>query len=111
MYMHAHSNVLHVYYSLTWYMKATCHVFSSRIILLTIHYANTYPQAIEGYRETEKSQWMENNTPVIQRLKEVAQTAVPNKTLTTLSEVHALDLSQDGHIKPHIDSVKVTTVI
>lgn len=65
-------------------------------------------QAIEGYRETEKSQWMEGSSHVIQRLKNVTQTAAPGKTLQTLTDIHVLDLAQDGHIKPHIDSVKVT---
>ena len=78
---------------------------------MNVHHALFHPQAIEGYRETEKSHWMEVNAPTIQRLKAVAQTAVPNKTLTALNEVHALDLAQDGHIKPHIDSVKVITTL
>ena len=49
-----------------------------------------------GYRETEKSHWQEKNLPVLERLKTTTATAVPGKTLTPLSEVHALDLAKDG---------------
>ena len=45
--------------------------------------------------------------PIIDRLKKTAATAVEGKSLMPLDEVHALDLAKDGHIKPHIDSVKV----
>ncbi|XP_064386959.1 alpha-ketoglutarate-dependent dioxygenase alkB homolog 7, mitochondrial-like [Halichondria panicea] len=62
--------------------------------------------AIEGYSETEKSNWSESNTPVIQRLKAVAAAAVTDKVVVPLEQVHVLDLAEDGHIKPHVDSVK-----
>ncbi len=64
-------------------------------------------QAIEGYSETEKSTWSESNTPVIQRLKAMVATAVTDKVVVPLEQVHVLDLAEDGHIKPHVDSVKV----
>ena len=30
------------------------------------------------------------------------------ESLTPLETIHVLDLAKDGHIKPHIDSTKVT---
>jgi hypothetical protein len=49
-------------------------------------------QAIEGYRETEKPVWGEANTPVIHRLKQVAE----GEDVRALDEVHVLDLANDG---------------
>lgn len=63
-----------------------------------------YMQAIQGYRETEKPIWNEVNTPTITRLREFAF----GKDLTVMQHVHVLDLAENGHIKPHLDSVKVT---
>lgn len=62
-------------------------------------------QAIQGYKETEKEQWNEENNRVIKRLQELA---FPLETVP-LKHIHVLDLSETGHIKPHIDSVKVST--
>ena len=55
----------------------------------------------------EKSHWSDVNRPIIDRLKRTATTAVEERFLTPLEEVHVLDLAKDGHIKPHTDSVKV----
>lgn len=66
-----------------------------------------YIQAIEGYRETEKSRWSDASQPIIDRLKNAVTGAVDGKSLTPLEEVHVLDLAKEGLIKPHIDSVKV----
>ena len=66
-------------------------------------------QAIEGYRETEKIQWQEANQPLIERLHRETSLAVEGKELETLEGIHALDLAADGEIKPHIDSVKVSS--
>ncbi|XP_072104598.1 alpha-ketoglutarate-dependent dioxygenase alkB homolog 7, mitochondrial isoform X2 [Mobula birostris] len=61
-----------------------------------------WDQAIHGYREIEKSQWTEQNTAVLQRLRDVAfLPGVPQ-----LSMVHVLDLEKTGFINPHVDSVK-----
>ena len=53
-------------------------------------------QAIEGYRETEKTQWREENAAVVQRLKMVAETVMEGRTVRALDEVHVLDLAKDG---------------
>ncbi len=74
---------------------------------LKVHHIMLFSQAITGYRETEKSNWNENNLPVIQRLKTIARTAVPGKVAVPLEQIHVLDLAEDGAIKPHVDSVKV----
>jgi len=58
-------------------------------------------QAIHGYRETEKPLWNETNAPAINRLKKFAFSGS-----STLNQVHVLDLSEKGHIKPHLDSIK-----
>ena len=67
------------------------------------------PQAIEGYRETEKSHWSAEASPIISRLREAAAGAVQGRRLAALPEVHVLDLAKEGYIRPHIDSVKVAT--
>ena len=47
--------------------------------------------------------------PLIENLRQFTQSAIEGKELETLSEVHVLDLAEDGEIKPHIliDSSKV----
>ncbi|XP_078541838.1 alpha-ketoglutarate-dependent dioxygenase alkB homolog 7, mitochondrial [Lissotriton helveticus] len=61
-----------------------------------------WDQAIHGFREIEKAHWTEQNTQILQRVRDVAfSSSVPQ-----LSLVHVLDLKADGYIKPHIDSVK-----
>ncbi len=37
----------------------------------------------------------------------MAAAAVTDKVVVPLEQVHVLDLAEDGHIKPHVDSVKV----
>ena len=68
-----------------------------------------YPQlkAIEGYKETEKTQWMDVNLPLMDRLRRETAIAMEGEELEPLNEIHVLDLAADGEIKPHIDSVKV----
>ena len=58
-------------------------------------------KAIHGYRETEKPVWNEINTPVIERLRKYSFDS------SVMQHVHVLDLAENGHIKPHLDSVKV----
>ncbi|XP_065905105.1 alpha-ketoglutarate-dependent dioxygenase alkB homolog 7, mitochondrial-like [Dysidea avara] len=60
-----------------------------------------WDDAIHGYKETEKTEWSRDNQPVITRL----QSAVGSRDLL-LPHIHVLDLSNDGYIKPHVDSVK-----
>ena len=55
-----------------------------------------FMQAIEGYRETEKTQWREENMAVVQRLKVIAETATEGREVRALDEVHVLDLAKDG---------------
>lgn len=57
-----------------------------------------WDDAIHGYREMEKIDWLPENEDVFQRLR--------NKAFhgETLPHVHILDLAGDGIIKPHVDS-------
>jgi len=64
-------------------------------------------QVIEGYRETEKSEWTEESRPLLERLQEWTRRGKEGEGLELLEKVHVLDLSEEGEIKPHIDSVKV----
>ncbi|XP_032787401.2 alpha-ketoglutarate-dependent dioxygenase alkB homolog 7, mitochondrial [Daphnia magna] len=59
-----------------------------------------WDDAIHGYRETEKPTWNEVNNNVINRLRSFAFST------TTMQHVHVLDLAENGHIKPHLDSIK-----
>lgn len=61
-------------------------------------------QAIHGYRESEKSEWSNENQRVLSRIRQIAFED-PNKSLV---HVHVLDIAKDGYIKPHIDAVRVT---
>ena len=62
-------------------------------------------KAIHGYRETEKPTWNKENDCVINRLRNFAFST------TTMQHVHVLDLAENGHIKPHLDSIKVEKMI
>jgi hypothetical protein len=72
-------------------------------IKLTEKYEH-FVQAIHGYRETERLRWNPQNTSILQRVRDIA---FPPGT-PQLSLVHLLDISADGVIKPHIDSVRVS---
>jgi hypothetical protein len=61
-------------------------------------------QAIHGYRETERLHWNPQNTGILQRVCDIA--FPPGSP--QLSLVHVLDLAEDGVIKPHIDSARVS---
>lgn len=68
-----------------------------------LHYEyDHWDNAIHGFRETERLHWTE---PSMQILDKVRQAAFPDGK-PQLRHVHVLDLSADGYIKPHIDSVK-----
>jgi alkylated DNA repair protein alkB family protein 7 len=56
-----------------------------------------------GFRETERRQWNPVNSAVMARIR--SQSFDPTHRL--LPHVHVLDLASDGHIKPHVDSVRV----
>lgn len=57
-----------------------------------------WDDAIHGYREMEKSDWLPDNQQVLQRMRTTAFEA------NVLPHVHCLDLAADGIIKPHVDS-------
>lgn len=58
------------------------------------------PQAIHGFRETERKQWYPDNRAVIERIREIAFKG------EIQPYIHVLDLAKDGVIKPHVDSVR-----
>lgn len=57
-----------------------------------------WDDAIHGYREMEKSDWLPENQQVLQRMRSTAFEA------NVLPHIHCLDLAADGIIKPHVDS-------
>ena len=61
-----------------------------------------WDNAIHGYREMEKQSWTIENQSILDRLRKLAFRAESEH----LSHVHVLDLSEEGHIKPHVDSVR-----
>ncbi|XP_046822836.1 alpha-ketoglutarate-dependent dioxygenase alkB homolog 7, mitochondrial isoform X1 [Vespa crabro] len=61
-----------------------------------------WDDAIHGYRETERKQWNEQNMKVINKIR---QKAFP-PGMPQLSLVHVLDLTAEGWIKPHVDSIR-----
>ncbi|KOC64403.1 putative alpha-ketoglutarate-dependent dioxygenase ABH7 [Habropoda laboriosa] len=61
-----------------------------------------WDDAIHSYRETERSEWNENNVKIINKIREKA---FP-KGMSQLSLIHILDLAPEGWIKPHVDSIK-----
>lgn len=61
-----------------------------------------WDNAIIGFRELERHKWNPNNEIIINKIRNFA--FPPNSTL--IKHVHVLDLSESGHIKPHVDSVK-----
>lgn len=63
-------------------------------------------QAIHDFREIEKSNWTDINQLIIDRVR---QFSFPTST-NYIRFVHVLDLSANGYIKPHIDSVRVSKI-
>ncbi|XP_014474166.1 PREDICTED: alpha-ketoglutarate-dependent dioxygenase alkB homolog 7, mitochondrial [Dinoponera quadriceps] len=61
-----------------------------------------WDNAIHGYRETEWRKWNEDNSKILDRVR---KTAFPPE-IAQLSLVHILDLSAEGWIKPHVDSIR-----
>ena len=67
-------------------------------------YVNTlFPQAIHGFRETERKKWTEKNKAIIQRVRDLA--FPPD--VQQMAYVHILDIKKAGFIKPHVDAVRV----
>jgi hypothetical protein len=65
-----------------------------------------WDNAIYLYREREQRKWSTENTKVIQRILDVSFPTVDPAKRSPF--IHILDLHQDGHIKPHIDSTRVS---
>ncbi|GFR57786.1 alpha-ketoglutarate-dependent dioxygenase alkB homolog 7, mitochondrial-like Protein [Elysia marginata] len=61
-----------------------------------------WDNAIHGYRETEKREWNEENTQILERVKSLAFTS----EVAPLAYVHVLDIAKEGYIKPHVDAVR-----
>ncbi|KAL1110523.1 hypothetical protein AAG570_008051 [Ranatra chinensis] len=61
-----------------------------------------WDNAIQGYKETERLNWSKVNAETLKKIHEFAFPEWCHK----IEHVHVLDLSEDGYIKPHIDSVK-----
>ena len=63
-----------------------------------------WDEAIVLFRETERKHWNQFNSATIMRLREVSFKPEHKQ----LPYVHVRDLAEDGHIKPHIDSSRVS---
>lgn len=57
-----------------------------------------WDDAIHGYRETEKVDWLPENRILFDRVRQYAFVS------DVMPHVHILDLAKDGIIKPHVDS-------
>lgn len=62
-----------------------------------------WDDAIVGFRETEVGRWSSLCSGVLQRHR---NTAFGNSASNVLVHTHILDLAEEGHIKPHVDSIK-----
>jgi alkylated DNA repair protein alkB family protein 7 len=62
-----------------------------------------WDDAIYLYREREQRNWSPQNIAVIQKIMEKS---IPDDIERRSSFIHILDLHEDGHIKPHIDSTR-----
>lgn len=67
-----------------------------------IYEKDHWDNAIQGFRETERKHFNKKNAIVIERFKSCA---FPSSG-KILPYVHVLDLAEDGHILPHVDSVR-----
>ncbi|XP_070381966.1 alpha-ketoglutarate-dependent dioxygenase alkB homolog 7, mitochondrial isoform X2 [Dermacentor albipictus] len=61
-----------------------------------------WDDAIHGYREIERNTWSPACEAILGRIRALAFTPEVNQ----IQHVHCLDLLEDGHIKPHVDSVR-----
>lgn len=67
-----------------------------------VYEKNHWDEAIIKFRETERKNWNIANTKLIDHLRSTAFHPEDKQ----LPYVHVLDLAEDGHIKPHIDSTR-----
>ena len=72
-----------------------------------VYEKNHWDEAIVKFRETERKNWNIANTKLIDHLRSTAFHPEDKQ----LPYVHVLDLAEDGHIKPHIDSTRVSCTI
>ena len=73
-------------------------------VLKRIRYEQSHwDDAIHNYRETEHLRWRAENKLIIDRVREKAFSS----NAKHIKYVHILDIAKDGHIKPHVDSVRV----
>ena len=82
------------------------HEQQSQFLLKSNFFLLSFLQAIVGFRETERKHWNSGNLLIIERLR--ARSFEPGQKL--LPYVHVLDLNEEGHIKPHIDSARVSII-
>ncbi|KAK7080564.1 Alpha-ketoglutarate-dependent dioxygenase alkB 7, mitochondrial [Halocaridina rubra] len=61
-----------------------------------------WDDAIHGFRETERSRWSKDASPIIAKMREFAFPDGQNQ----ITQVHILDLAKTGVIKPHVDSIR-----
>jgi len=64
-----------------------------------------WDNAISKFRETEKKFFNKVNEPVIERIRRISFPET-GKHSKCLPYTHVLDLAEDGHIMPHVDSVR-----
>jgi len=64
-----------------------------------------WDNAISKFRETEKKFFNKKNEPVIERIRRISFPDT-GKDSKCLPYTHVLDLAEDGHIMPHVDSVR-----
>ncbi|CAG0891992.1 unnamed protein product [Cyprideis torosa] len=63
-----------------------------------------WDDAIHGFRETERSEWKnQESRAVIERIRRVA---FGDQEKRIMSHTHILDISEEGWIKAHVDSVR-----
>ncbi|KAI6196786.1 Acyltransferase ChoActase COT CPT domain containing protein [Aphelenchoides besseyi] len=65
-----------------------------------------WDNAIYLYREREQKTFSPQNSAIVQRILEFSFPSDSRK----IPYVHLLDLHEDGHIKPHIDATRVSSV-
>lgn len=59
-------------------------------------------QAIHGFRETERQHWYPHNKAVLDRVAQIAFAG------SIMPYIHVLDLAENGVIKAHVDSSRVS---
>uniref|UniRef100_A0A915EVT2 Alpha-ketoglutarate-dependent dioxygenase AlkB-like domain-containing protein n=1 Tax=Ditylenchus dipsaci TaxID=166011 RepID=A0A915EVT2_9BILA len=65
-----------------------------------------WDDAIHLFRERKFSKWSAENEAVIQRILDASFPSSSSEKSVWSGEAHVLDLHKDGHIRPHIDSIR-----